>query len=83
MQLKYLDSTSEYHGGYDAGSGSIDTKIYECPCEKGKVYRIKDSIPGFRDSEIDCDCSGCKAKYEFGRGTATERGIEKGKFEQC
>lgn len=72
MKLKFKDSESEWHPGWGAGEGTIDTEIYFCPCEKGVVTYEKDNIPGFRSKSVYCDCEECKGKYSFSRGTATE-----------
>lgn len=63
MDLKFLKAESEYHQGYGAGAGTIDSSTYECPCGKGTVIRIKDNIPGFRDSDIHIKCEDCINKY--------------------
>lgn len=63
MALKILSHKSEPHSGYGAGSGTIDTDEYECPCGKGRVIRTKDNIPGFRDSDIYIECDECLKKY--------------------
>ncbi|QII23605.1 hypothetical protein G3M80_03110 [Bacillus altitudinis] len=73
MELKLLDQTSYPHDGYGAGSGTIDEYIYECPCGKGTVIYEKDNIPGFRDRSIHSTCKPCGEKYDFGRGTATQK----------
>lgn len=73
MQLKIKEQKSIPHVGYGAGSGSIINEEYECPCGKGTVFYEKDDIPGFRDKSIYCNCEECNEKYEFGRGTATEK----------
>lgn len=70
MNLKMKDSHSEWHQGWGAGEGTVDREEYICPCGKGSVYYEKDNIPGFRSKSIWTDCSECKGKYEFGRGTA-------------
>lgn len=63
MSLKYKSSSSEEHPGYGAGSGTIDTTVYECPCGAGEVIRTKDNIPGFRESDIVIHCDVCSNKY--------------------
>lgn len=61
--LKLLEHSSVPHPGYGAGSGSIDTYVYECPCGKGKIIEVKDRIPGFRESDITIECDECAKKY--------------------
>lgn len=73
MELKFKDSHSEWHSGYGAGEGSIDSEEYFCPCGKSVVTYEKDDIPGFRSKSNFCDCKECNGKYVFGRGTATLR----------
>jgi hypothetical protein len=68
MELKLIDSSSVHHVGYGAGSGEIITKKYECPCGKGAVTYERDDIPGFKSTDIWCDCKECNEKYEFLRG---------------
>jgi hypothetical protein len=63
MELKYKSSSSEYHSGHGAGSGTIDTTTYYCLCGKGEIRRVKDNIPGFRDVDWWIDCPECNAKY--------------------
>lgn len=63
MGLKMISHNSEEHPGYGAGSGTIDTSIYECPCGKRRIVRTKDNIPGFRDSDIVIECDECREKY--------------------
>ena len=63
MALKLVKHSSIPHEGYGAGEGTIDTYVFECPCGKGKVVKIKDNIPGFRDSDISIECNECSAKY--------------------
>lgn len=63
MALKMISHNSEEHPGWGAGSGTIDTYVYECPCGKGKVIRTKDNIPGFRDNDITIECNECQKKY--------------------
>lgn len=70
MKLKFIRSESENHSGYGAGSGSIDTNYYECPCGKAEVIYEKDNIPGFRDRQTWSTCPDCKVKYRFSKGTA-------------
>ncbi len=65
MDLIFKHSESEPHGGYGAGSGTIDTTVYFCPCGKGEVIRIKDNIPGFRDTDWQLHCVECNKKYHF------------------
>lgn len=62
-KLKLISTDSEYHGGYGAGDGAIYTEVYECPCGKGTVKYVKDDIPGFRDSDIYCNCDICKKLF--------------------
>lgn len=73
IYLKEIESKEISHAGYGAGSGSIINEEYECPCGKGKVFYEKDNIPGFRDSDIWCDCKECNDKYDFRRGIAEEK----------
>lgn len=63
MSLILLDSNSEEHPGYGAGSGTIDTYIYKCPCGEGTVRCVYDRIPGFRDKDIFIECPKCAEKY--------------------
>lgn len=63
MGLKMISHHSEENPGYGAGSGTIDTFIYECPCGKGRIVKTKDNIPGFRDSDIIIECDVCREKY--------------------
>lgn len=58
-----IGNKSEPHPGYGAGSGTVDTYTYICPCGKGRVIRTKDNIPGFRDSDIVIECDDCIKKY--------------------
>ncbi len=62
---KMIDSKSEYHSGYGAGDGSIDTAIFECPCGKGTFVSVYDAIPGFRDRDYALNCKECREKYDF------------------
>lgn len=73
MNLKLIDSKSYASAGYGAGSGEVIKEEYKCPCGKGKVFYEKDDIPGFRDTDIYTNCAECAEKYDFGRGTATEK----------
>ena len=73
MELKLLDRSSTYSEGYGAGSGEIIREEYACPCGKSIVLYEKDDIPGFRDKSVSCGCKECSEKYDFGRGTATEK----------
>lgn len=73
MELKRLDRSSTYSEGYGSGSGEIIREEYACPCGKGIVVYTKDAIPGFRDKSTDCECNECSKKYDFERGTATEK----------
>lgn len=72
---KHIRSTSEPHGGYGAGAGSIDTDIYECPCGKGTYRAVRDNIPGFRDKDYYLECSECLENYNFDSvtGAITEK----------
>lgn len=70
MDLKLLEETSYRSDGFGSGSGEVITEVYECPCQKGKVYYEKENIPGFRTVEIFSDCKECKENFDFGRGTA-------------
>lgn len=65
MDLIYKDSYSEDHPGYGAGSGTIDTTVYACPCGQGEVRRVKDNIPGFRETDWSIDCPDCAKRFEF------------------
>lgn len=58
-----ISHKSENHPGWGAGSGTIETSIYKCPCGKGRIIRTKDNIPGFRDSDIVIECDKCREKY--------------------
>lgn len=73
MKLKLKHESSEYHPGYGAGSGSVISEEYECPCSKGNVVYVKDDIPGFKDTSIFTDCIECREKYKFSRGYAVEK----------
>lgn len=73
MNLKLIDSSTEFHPGYGAGFGEVIREEYECPCGKGTVVYEKDDIPGFRDKSNYCNCKECNGKYTFSRGTATEK----------
>lgn len=66
---KLIKSESTYHQGYEAGSGSIDTNTYECPCGKGEYVVEKDNIPGFRDKTYELNCEDCTKKYDFNFNT--------------
>lgn len=63
MDLKLKSRRSEPHEGYGAGSGTIDTETYECPCSKGEVIVTHDRIPGFRESDVMIMCDDCRKKY--------------------
>jgi hypothetical protein len=63
MNLKLKSRSSEPHEGYGAGSGTIDTDVYECPCGKGEVVVTHDRIPGFRESDVMIMCDDCSKKY--------------------
>ncbi len=63
MGLKMISHNSEEHPGYRAGSGTIDTYVYECPCRNGRIVRTTDNIPGFRDSDIVIEFDKCREKY--------------------
>lgn len=67
MALVLLESKSEEHLGYGAGSGTIDTDIYKCPCGKGTIKFVYDRIPGFRDKDVFIDCPECAVKYKNAR----------------
>ncbi|MFT9116569.1 MAG: hypothetical protein ABF497_05515 [Sporolactobacillus sp.] len=71
MLLKQIYKDESPHAGWGAGSGYVIREEYECPCGKGKVVYERDDIPGFRDTDITCDCGDCNDKYDFSRGTAT------------
>lgn len=73
MNLKQLEDSNHHSVGYGAGSGQVINEVYECPCGNGKVYYEKDDIPGFKSTDISCDCKECNEKYTFGRGTAKEK----------
>lgn len=75
MDLVLIDSNESYSQGYGAGGGEVTIEVYKCPCEKGKVTYEKDATPGFRSTDIYCDCKECTEKYEFGRGKAIEKDI--------
>lgn len=61
--MKLINRTSTPDPGQGAGSGMVDTEVYECPCGKGTVTVTHDRIPGFRDSDIFIDCDECREKY--------------------
>lgn len=71
MDLKLINSNSEPHVGYGAGSGTIDHYEYECPCGKGKLIHIHDDIPGFRDHDYFIECADCIEKYDYSNGNLT------------
>ena len=75
MELKFKSSTSEPHSGYGAGSGTIDTTVYFCPCGNGELIRTKDNIPGFRDTDWTLNCTSCAKKYDldFNTGELTPK----------
>ena len=73
LKLKFSESEKNSHPGYGAGSGDTIREEYICPCGNGKVIYEKDDIPGFKDTSIFTDCESCREKYDFGRGTATEK----------
>lgn len=73
MKLKLIESNTEYHAGYGAGSGSVSKDVYECPCGKGEVIYEKDNIPGFRDSDLFVTCKECADLYEIGIGEAKKK----------
>lgn len=58
-----IKTESEEHSGYGAGSGSIDTYIYECPCGEGTYVVQKDNIPGFREKSYSLNCEKCIDTY--------------------
>lgn len=62
---KLIKTESENHSGYGAGTGSIDTTTYECPCGKGTYIIEKDNIPGFREKSYSLNCKQCLSKYNF------------------
>lgn len=69
MNLKLIHSSSTYHNGYGAGSGSVDREEYECPCGNGKLIFEYDNIPGFRERSYFIDCDECNKKYDYSNGT--------------
>ncbi|CAH0207935.1 MULTISPECIES: hypothetical protein [Peribacillus] len=75
MNLKLVDESRTYSQGYGAGSGEVIREEYNCPCGNGMVIYEKDDIPGFKETDISCDCKDCNEKYEFGRGTAKEKKV--------
>ena len=64
-KMRLIKHKCEPHRGYGAGTGTVDTYIYVCPCGKGTVEYIEDNIPGFRDKEIWIHCDVCWEKYGF------------------
>lgn len=66
---KMISSESESHRGYGAGSGSVDTTVFECPCGKGTFVDVYDAIPGFREHDYRLNCSDCLKKYDFNPNT--------------
>lgn len=73
MNLKLIENHETPHAGYGAGGGRIILEKYECPCGKGIVTYEKDDIPGFRESDIYCDCKDCSDNYSFARGIAKNK----------
>lgn len=65
MDLVFIKSSSEKHDGYGAGSGTIDTTEYKCPCGEGKVIYTRDNIPGFRTSDVWIECKICHSNYKI------------------
>lgn len=62
---KMIDSKSEGHRGYGAGAGTVDTRVYKCPCGKGTFVDEYDAIPGFRSHDYYLNCDECLEKYDF------------------
>lgn len=73
IELDLIKSDSHEHGGYGAGSGEEIRIEYKCPCGNGRVVYEKDDIPGFKESFTYCYCKECDEKYDFHRGTATDK----------
>lgn len=72
---KMISSESKGHRGHGAGSGSVDTAVFECPCGKGTFVDVYDAIPGFREHDYSLNCSDCLQKYDFNpiNGIITEK----------
>jgi hypothetical protein len=62
---KHIKTTSENHQGYGAGSGTIETRVYSCPCGKGTFVDVYDNIPGFKDHDYSLNCDECNTNYNF------------------
>lgn len=70
MLLKLIDQSSVYHSGWGAGSGTVDTEVYECPCGESTVTYVKDNVPRFKDRYTSSQCIKCSKKYKFERSVA-------------
>ncbi|MDP2267697.1 MAG: hypothetical protein Q8K46_00885, partial [Deltaproteobacteria bacterium] len=58
------------HGGWGAGTGTVERCEYLCPCGDGTIIEEHDNIPGFREHDVRIDCDKCRAEWRFvdGRG---------------
>lgn len=62
MRTKLLDRNSTPLTYYE---GSVERKVFACPCGKGQILEEHDDVPGFRDHTVEILCPECKEKYEF------------------
>lgn len=70
-----ISEKSVEHPGYGAGPGTIDTTVCECPCGEGTWTKVRDNIPGFKESDYSLECKICREKYNFNpmTGDITEK----------
>ena len=65
MKKERIDSTTNFHPGYGAGSGDTERIEYKCPCGRGKIIEEHDNIPGFREHEIYFECDNCSRLFDI------------------
>ena len=65
MRTKLINSRTEDHSGYGAGSGDTEYYEYVCPCGKGKIIEEHNNIPGHREHDVTLCCVKCNSLYEI------------------
>lgn len=70
IRTKQVSGSTDDHGGWGAGSGTVERYDYLCPCGDGTIVEEHDNVPGFREHDVLMHCDRCRAEWRFvdGRG---------------